>query len=393
MSHALINRSADLKRLDQEGYDVRVVEGCLLLCSIPYVNAKQEVRFGTLVSTLALQGDSTAKPDTHVAHFIGEHPCHADGRKFSEIEHSSNKQTLAPGVEVNHSFSSKPTGSYTDYYEKMTTYAKMLSAEAHLIDPTATPRIYRQTHHTAAESPFKYPDTASSRAGIVALQEPLRSQKVAVVGVGGSGSYVTDLLAKTPILELHLFDGDELLNHNAYRSPGAASLKELRARPNKAQYFANRYSRMKNKVYAHPYHLREGNLDELSATTFVFICIDSPTAKRSIISYLTENGIAFIDVGMGIELSNGSLGGILRSTLVLPDKLDHIERRISFQDGAENDAYSQNIQVAELNALNATLAVLRWKRLLGFYRDAEREFHSCYTIDGNHIANDVHYED
>lgn len=392
MSHALISRSADLTRLQEEGYDVRVVEGHLLLCNVPYVNAKQEVRLGTLVSNLEMQGDITAKPQQHVAHFGGEHPCHADGRKFTEIEHGSATQTLAPGVEVNHSFSSKPAGGYADYYDKMTTYANMFSAEAQCIDPTATPRIYPQTRYTAAQSPFKYPDTASSRAGIVALHEPFRSQKVAVVGVGGTGSYITDLLAKTPVAELHLFDGDDLLNHNAFRSPGAASLRELRTRPNKAQYFANKYSRMKNKVIAHPYYLTDANLEELSAMTFVFLCIDSPSAKRPIIRFLIERGMAFIDVGMGIELSDGSLGGILRSTLVMPDKQDHVERRISFQAGAEDDAYSQNIQVVELNALNATLAVLRWKRLLGFYRDAEQEFHSCYTIDGNHIANDDHHE-
>lgn len=392
MSHALISRSADLTRLKLEGYDVRVADGYLLICSVPYVNAKQEVRFGTLVSTLMLQGDSTAKPDTHVAHFAGEHPCHADGRKFSEIEHSSSTQTLAPGVEVNHSFSSKPRGGYTDYYEKMATYANMISAEANLIDPTATPRIYPRTQYAASQSPFKYPDTGSTRAGIVALQEPFRNQKIAVVGVGGTGSYIADLLAKTPIAELHLYDGDGLLNHNAFRSPGAASLKELRLRPNKAKYFASRYTRIKNQVCAHPYDIVEANLAELSAITFVFLCIDSPSAKRPIIQFLAEQGIGFIDVGMGIELTDGALGGILRSTLVTPDNHAHIERRISFQDGAENDAYTQNIQVVELNALNAALAVLRWKRLLGFYRDAEQEFHSCYTIDGNHIANDERHE-
>ena len=31
------------------------------------------------------------------------------------------------------------------------------------------------------------------------------------------------------------------------------------------------------------------------------------------------------------------------------------------------DDYSSNIQVADLNALNAILAIIRWKRYLGFY--------------------------
>ncbi len=45
------------------------------------------------------------------------------------------------------------------------------------------------------------------------------------------------------------------------------------------------------------------------------------------------------------------------------------------------------IQVAELNAFNAALAVIKWKKIRGFYRDLERELHSTYTTDGNLLLN------
>ncbi len=41
-----------------------------------------------------------------------------------------------------------------------------------------------------------------------------------------------------------------------------------------------------------------------------------------------------------------------------------------------------------MNALNAALAVIRWKKLCGVYADLEGEHHSGYVIDGNHIVND-----
>ena len=50
--------------------------------------------------------------------------------------------------------------------------------------------------------------------------------------------------------------------------------------------------------------------------------------------------------------------------------------------------YDQNIQVADINALNAALAVIRWKRLMGFYVDQQGEHQSRYTIDGNVIGNE-----
>ena len=58
-------------------------------------------------------------------------------------------------------------------------------------------------------------------------------------------------------------------------------------------------------------------------------------------------GAAFVDVGMGLELVDGSLGGILRVTASTPDKRDHIGNRVSFTGGGAEDIYSSNIQVAE----------------------------------------------
>ena len=43
MSAKLISRSPDLKRLMDEGYEVAIVDGFLILHSIPYVNSKREI--------------------------------------------------------------------------------------------------------------------------------------------------------------------------------------------------------------------------------------------------------------------------------------------------------------------------------------------------------------
>ena len=45
-------------------------------------------------------------------------------------------------------------------------------------------------------------------------------------------------------------------------------------------------------------------------------------------------------------------------------------------DMAGNNAegeYERNAQLAELNALNAALAVIKWKKIRGVYNDLERE--------------------
>jgi hypothetical protein len=73
------------------------------------------------------------------------------------------------------------------------------------------------------DSVFRHIDTASARAHIVAITEKLKVSKIAIVGVGGTGSYVLDHVARTPVREIDLFDRDHFLQHNAFRSPGAPS--------------------------------------------------------------------------------------------------------------------------------------------------------------------------
>jgi hypothetical protein len=123
---------------------------------------------------------------------------------------------------------------------------------------------------------------------------------------------------------------------------------------------------------------------------FVFLCMDKGEAKKLIVKKLEEWGIPFIDVGMGIDLTDDALGGILRVTTSTPQKRAHVweKDRIAFSDGDGNDEYSRNIQIADLNALNAALAVIKWKKLFGFYRDLEHEHFSTYTIDGNTLVNE-----
>ena len=323
---------------------------------------------------------------------MGEHPCRDDGTEIEQIKHQSTRQSLAEGVTIDHSFSAKPkpAENYDDYHHKVTTYVAMFERYAQVIEPKATAKTFSviQPGQGEAESVFNYIDTASSRAEIGMVTKKLECRKIAIVGLGGTGSYVLDLVAKTPVSEIHLFDGDEFLQHNAFRSPGAPSLEELRAKPRKSAYFKALYSKMHRGIIDHEDYLDAGNIEQLRGMDFVFLCFDQGTSKKLIIARLRDFGVAFTDVGMGIYLTDDMLGGVLRTTTVTATKHDHVEARIPFSDGDGNNEYAKNIQIADLNALNAALAVIKWKKLCGFYSDLEHEHHSTYTIDGNILINE-----
>jgi tRNA A37 threonylcarbamoyladenosine dehydratase len=388
MSPQLISRSPDLAQLKADGYEVEIRANHLVIRNVPYVNAKREVRRGLLVSTLTLAGEVTAKPDTHVAMFTGEYPCDHYGRPLTKIFHTSSRQSLGEGLAVDHSFSSKPPEGYRDYHHKMTTYADMISSHAAALDVTATARTFRVIEAEDPQSVFEYMDTASGRAGIFAVSKKLELAKVAIVGLGGTGSYVLDLVAKTPVKEIHLFDGDYFLQHNAFRSPGAASLDELRAIPKKVDYFRNRYAPIRRNIVAHDVCVDASNVGSLDVMDFVFLSVDRSGVKRPIIEHLEALGIPFVDVGMGIQLTDDKLQGIVRVTTSTAGMRDHIRKRIGFSDNDADAVYAKNIQIADLNALNATLAVIKWKKLFGFYLDLDNEHHCTYTLDGNMLLNE-----
>lgn len=388
MSDQLINRSPDLKQLRNEGYHVEIRSQHLLLHDIPYVNSKGEVKRGTLVSVLDLAGQKTTTPSTHVALFQGDQPCHKDGSVIEEIRHQSRQKRLANDLVVDRSFSNKPSGGYENYHHKMSTYAAIIAGPAEALDPNATPRTFPVLESNEEESVFKYRDTASSRAGIGALSQKLELSKVAIVGLGGTGSYILDLVSKTPVSEIHLFDGDKFSQHNAFRAPGAAPMSSLEEEPQKVDYLREVYSAIHRGVVAHDTYIDEANSEALQEMDFVFLSLDKSNVKKELIKRLEEFGVPFVDVGMGINIDGDSLGGTVRTTASTEDRRDHVEERIPLDDGAADDAYSQNIQIADLNALNASLAVIRWKKLFGFYSDLEGEHHSAYMINGNEIIND-----
>jgi hypothetical protein len=385
----LINRSHDLQRLRDEGFEVEVFKAYLLISHVPYVNSRREVAYGTLLSPLTLANDATTKPADHVALWAGDYPCDSKGSQLTALVSNPNvHEEIRAGLVATHSFSQKPgPEGYPDYYQKMTAYARILEGEARILDSQATAQTFPVIRLAEDESVFCYADTASSRAGIVAISEKLDRGRVAIVGLGGTGAYVLDLVAKTPVREIHLFDGDTFLQHNAFRCPGAPSGEDLEKKQTKVEWFASSYARMRRGIVAHATYVDEASIAQLKGMDFVFLCVDKGVSKRLIITYLVDNAIPFVDVGMGLNVQEGALGGLVRVTTSTPIRHNHLAVRIPYSDGEDNE-YSRNIQIADMNALNAALAVIKWKKLWGFYLDLGGEQNTVYGITTNLLTNE-----
>lgn len=152
--------------------------------------------------------------------------------------------------------------------------------------------------------------------------------------------------------------------------------------------FKNLYAKMHRGIVDHPAYLDAANVEEMRGMDFVFVCLDKATPKKLIVEKLEEFNIPFTDVGMGILLNDDILGGIVRVTTSTAQMREHFRTRVSFEDTPGDYDYRRNIQIADLNALNAALAVIKWKKLFGFYRDLKAEHHSQSSIDTNLLLNE-----
>ena len=390
MPHKLINHSPDLKQLWDEGLELEIKDDYLLIHHVPYLNHKKEVKYGILASTLNHGGGKALKPETHAIYFIGDKPCHKDGSFMSGIINNSVEQQLTRSIRINHFFSTKPgVEGYPDYYQKITTYINLLSAPAKSLDDSVTEKTFKVIKSEDTAAPFNYADSNSLKGEVHLVTQKLEGQKVAVIGLGGTGSYVLDLIAKTPVQEIHLYDGDKLKQHNAFRAPGAPSIGQLEERIFKTVYLKGIYSNMHRGIHSHPEYIDSSNMEALKTMEFVFICLDQGEVKRELVSCLEEWGVAFIDVGIGVLKVNDELIGQLRITTSSKGKRDHVRQRVAFSK-SENNEYSTNIQIADLNMLNASLAVIKWKKLYGFYQDLEKENNTIYVINTGQLINDDH---
>lgn len=393
------DHNEDLTRLRNEGIQYSIVKGTFLVVKdIPYLNSKVELKSGTLIVKLDMSGGSLISPIDHTAFWAGEHPCNMDGSYLVGLVSGPNRNSIGDGIVHDFFLSSKPItngGKYESYSAKVKHYINMISNPARGKYPLECARIASgPVACQGGELPFVYADTNASRANITGISESMEHQKLAIVGLGGTGMYLLDLLSKCPVEEIHLFDDDIFNNHNAFRAPGAASLDVLRSRPAKVRYAADIYGQMKRNVIPHCEKITPENICLLDDMSFIFICVDSSDVRNMIANYLIDRGKSFIDSGLGLEIVNGHIVGQVRVTSAINGHYDHLQDALSSQ-GENEGPYASNIQIAELNSLAAVLSVIRWKKLLEVYADTSSsdELNFVYCVDTNNIIKPDKHED
>lgn len=383
MFRQLVSHNVDIDRLVKRGYAIAFDGGYLIVRDIPYLDSGRELQTGAIVAKLVFVDQNHVAQDDHQIFFAGGVPHSLDGKPIPNLGGRPCSLALSKAskdVVVQRRLSNKPkgTGKFKDFFHKIESYVSIISGPAMELHD-ATPYTFRAVEKVATSDIFKFQDTLTSRAEITDLSAKFCEDVIAVIGLGGTGAYVLDFLVKTPVREIRAFDLDGFHVHTAFRSPGKLAKEELGK--SKADVYLARYEDFRNGLTITPKFIDEACSDDLDGVTFAFVCVDKGSSRADIFDLLISKGIPFIDVGMGLNRKRGPINGMLRMTYYSAEDGSKVrDKNLASLADNEDDLYKTNIQTAELNALNASLAVIKFKQLRGFYSEECPHYHLLFEV-------------
>jgi len=360
----LASHNPFIRDLDELGYQLDFVGGYFVIYGLPYLDNQGGLKHGDWASPLDLSGAVIDAPSNHQAWWRGSRPCDQTGREL-RLGGGQHPVTVSQDFVTDCSFSFKlhengENRSYRSFEEKVQTYLDAITAPALAAYPDATPLRGIQLKAAAQGSPLRFPDTMSSRYHINDVSSLLRGKRVAIIGLGGTGSYILDFLARTHLERIALFDDDKVHVHTIFRIPGfiARAIGQL-----KVHALARQYGQWHAGLDPVPERITQANIERLSEFDFVFVSVDDGPSRQNIVDWLSTRGIPYVDCGMGVDRSVVGLSGFVRITGA--DRKSYEDNVNSARLPTENaklNEYRKQAQITELNALNAAMAVIRFKQ-------------------------------
>lgn len=385
MFQKLVSHNSDISALVTKGYAVGFDSGYLIIRDVPYLDSQLDLAIGAIVSKYIPdpKGGDTITMEDHQIFFAGSHPYDLAGNKIPNLGGGECKLALSNNnqdVLVERSFSNKPrSGSFDDFFHKIDSYVSIISGPAMEKFPKASPFTF-SVREDFPESVFHFHDTLTSRAEILDLSQNLSDDKVAVIGLGGTGSYLLDFLIKTPVREIRAFDQDTFHVHNAFRAPGRYD-PQMEDGKSKADVYRHRYANFHKGLHIFGEEITDQSQHHLDGITFAFVCVDKGVSRATIFNLLRSLRIPYIDVGLGLNRKHGPIGGMTRVSYYSDDQDTGTRVDIAPLTDHPNDIYRVNVQISELNALNACIAIARFKQMRGFYHETETWNEHLFRIE------------
>ena len=265
-------------------------------------------------------------------------------------------------------------GEYRDAWEALKTYINAIYGGF---------RTSSQAGPVQVERPYTFPIVGEKSHEEVEWLDLVRGDKIALLGLGGVGSWIADLLIKADVSELHAWDADLIEDKNILRMPGAVN-PEWIGKP-KATWLEETYRQIHPRVYGHPEKVSEQNVNKiLTDTTFGFVAVDNDEGREIACDALAEAGVPFVDVGLSLDWRYGQVTASVRVITAYP----HHEtwRKAIPKVGRSGQQLYGRLELPDISAMAAGWAVQSWRKLRG--QMAQTEAHECmvYRAEGSTIT-------
>ncbi len=376
---------------EQVGFEIKIEPDIIRAVGVPCIF--KGGHHGTCTIETSYDS-STGKPDSyigqasHAVRITTDGGCdgrvyQADGTPIGNLISSDGNTWSEISIQKSTQVNSESAESARDLIYR---YAKQIVGAAFAAR-------YSESDHPTVPDPFNIPNTFEGRAAIAPIQDHVRGKRIAIIGLGGTGAYLLDLIAKTPVSEIHLLDSDCIEPHTLMRAPGGPTTEEieqvLAGSLSKVDYYHTKYKPLRKGIHPHPIRVENSAMfaEFLSEhpIDYAFVCIDQltdgDTSRQDFVYHaLSDAGIPFIDSGVSITLENCTVTGTITTSFY--EAGSHVwQNAIPNAKIAGDVPGYRNIQLPEVNAAAATFALMEWRRRTNQYAPESPSFLHKFRIE------------
>ena len=353
------------------GWTIKVHDTSISVCDVPYRKEDGEagqcrISVATQEDGLSMKAPSNAGGASHAARLIGvSDGCayQATGEPVGNLLWTDRTNECVISI-------MRDEGDYVNAWHALFVYTARVVGEVGKKD------------REPVERTFNFPIEGEDARDMRNWRDRARGQKIGIVGLGGVGLWILDIMSKTDVSEIRIWDGDDIEGRNLLRAPGWASQDAIGK--NKADYFGRHYQRMRAGIAIYSKYWQSGESgDVLRDLDFVFVAVDKTDTRTELCATLEKCGVPFIDVGMGIERRQERVRGSCQ-VFYSGDDPGRWRQGIPTAQG-EGDREYYELQLSDMGALNAALAVGTWRRHIGQYEEEKKAWLVRYLIDDNDL--------
>ena len=196
-------------------------------------------------------------------------------------------------------------------------------------------------------------------------------ERIAVIGLGGVGGWIADLVVKADPSEVHGWDYDHIEPKNILRMPGGLNPSTWVGRQ-KADWFHETYSLIHKNVHGHNKRVLQQNVQEvMEGITFAFVAVDDAHDRMMVCDALASAQIPFVVAGLSLVRKDKRVRVFMR--IVAAHVGVSSWRQAIPQVGQTGQDDYGSLDLPDVYSMAAGWAVQSWRKMRGQIWQEQRE--------------------